>query len=60
MFIVAVVGLFFNMIQIKILHGGDEHFHLGEDLHSEHGHSHGGKTCGSHKKDDNEDHGHSH
>jgi len=52
MFIVAVVGLFFNMIQIKILHGGEEHFHLGEDIHGGegdcHGHAHGGK------KDDEE------
>ena len=47
MFIVAVMGLIFNLIQIKILHGGDTHFHLGEGFH---GHSHG----------DEEDHGHGH
>jgi len=61
MFIVAVIGLFFNIIQIRILHGGDEHFHLGEEMHGDvaecHGHAHAAK------KDDNEvqlhkDHGH--
>lgn len=55
MFIVAVMGLIFNLIQIKILHSGDTHFHLGEGFHGhdedegeegDHGHSHG--------------HGHSH
>ena len=59
MFIVAVIGLFFNMIQIKILHGGDEHFHLGEEIHGEgggcHGHAHGG---GAHKEDEEDHHGH--
>jgi len=65
MFIVAVVGLFFNIIQIRILHGGDEHFHLGEDIHSEHGHSHGDKKCEGHGKTEADtekghDHGHSH
>lgn len=48
MFIVAVMGLIFNLIQIKILHGGDTHFHLGEGIHA---HSHG---------DEEGDHGHSH
>jgi zinc transporter 2 len=48
MFIVAVMGLIFNLIQIKILHGGDTHFHLGEGFH---GHAHG---------EEGEDHGHSH
>lgn len=63
MFIVAVVGLFFNMIQIKILHGGDEHFHLGEDIHGDsgdcHGHAHAPKEEGVEKKKE-ESHGHSH
>merc|ERR1711957_1032525 len=61
MFIVAVVGLFFNMIQIKILHGGDEHFHLGEDMHGDdhHGHSHGGGDKESHAgHGDHEGHDH--
>jgi zinc transporter 2 len=61
MFIVAVVGLFFNIIQIRILHGGDEHFHLGEDIHSEHGHSHGDKKCEGHgKKEADTEKGHDH
>lgn len=73
MFIVAVVGLFFNMIQIKILHGGDEHFHMGEDLHGGsggcdgHGHGHGEKKEDpekqevAHKKEEKpHGHGHSH
>ena len=61
MFIVAVVGLFFNMIQIKILHGGDEHFHLGEDMHGDdHGHSHGGDKEEHKSGHEGEDHGHDH
>jgi hypothetical protein len=44
MFATAVLGLFFNLIQMKILHSGDGHYHLG----GEHGHSH------------DHDHGHSH
>lgn len=60
MFIVAVMGLFFNIIQIKILHGGDTHFHLGEGFHShdhddhEHGHDHG------HDHEHGHSHGHDH
>jgi len=60
MFIVAVMGLFFNIIQIKILHGGDTHFHLGEGFHShdhddhEHGHEHG------HDHEHGHSHGHDH
>jgi len=68
MLITAVAGLFFNLIQMKILHSGDGHYHLGgEDHHHDHGHSHGhshGKRD-SHKElkqglinDDNESHGH--
>ena len=46
MLITAGVGLIFNLIQIKILHSGDGHFHLGGEHHHhdhnhEHGHSHG-------------------
>lgn len=54
MFIVAVVGLIFNMIQIKILHGGETHFHLGSEIGGgdcDHGHAHAG---------DGEGHGHAH
>jgi hypothetical protein len=47
MAITAVAGLFFNLIQMKILHSGEGHYHLGGD---DHGHSHG----------DGDDHGHSH
>jgi len=70
MFIVAVVGLIFNMIQIKILHGGDTHFHLGSEIGGEgcdHGHSHGdgGHGHGEHGAEaetnhDAEAHGHAH
>jgi len=45
MLITAVAGLFFNLIQMKILHSGDGHYHLGGG----HDHSHG-----------DHDHGHSH
>lgn len=56
MFIVAVMGLVFNMIQIKILHGGDTHFHLGEGFHS-HDHEEGEE---GHDHDHGHSHGHSH
>lgn len=48
MFVTAVAGLFFNLIQVYILHSGDGHYHLGGgyDEHDhehehEHGHGHG-------------------
>lgn len=40
MMIVAIISLFFNLIQIKILHQGDGHYHLGGGDH-DHGHDHG-------------------
>lgn len=66
MLIVAVMGLIFNLIQMKILHSGDGHFHLGgEHEHDhdhghhqhEHAHSHG---HGHHNHDHSHGHGHSH
>lgn len=52
MFIVAVLGLLFNYIQMKILHSGDGHYHLGGG--HEHHHHH------SDASEDSHDHGHSH
>ena len=41
MIIVAIMGLIFNLIQMKILHSGDGHYHLGGGNHEhEHGHDH--------------------
>lgn len=58
MLITAVCGLFFNLIQMSILHQGDDHFHMGgghSHDHGEHGHSHeGGEDYHG------GDHGHSH
>jgi len=56
MLIVAVMGLIFNLIQMKILHSGDGHYHLGGE------HDHGpGEECGGHHHHDHEHaHGHSH
>ena len=60
MLIVAIMGLIFNLIQMKILHSGDGHYHLGgshdhdHDGHDhDHGHSHGHKLKKehSHKQD---------
>jgi Co/Zn/Cd efflux system component len=48
MLIVAGMCLMFNLIQMKILHGGDTHYHLGGGIESG-GHDH-----------DHEGHGHSH
>lgn len=41
MLIVAIIGLIFNLIQIKILHQGDGHYHLGGEHDHDHGHCHG-------------------
>lgn len=52
MLITAVAGLFFNLIQMSILHQGEGHYHLGGDDHDHEegeGHTHG-----------EGDHGHSH
>ena len=41
MLLVACIGLVFNLIQIKILHTGDGHYHLGGESHDhQHGHDH--------------------
>jgi zinc transporter 2 len=65
MMITAVMGLFFNLIQMKILHQGEGHYHLGgsHDHDHDHGdgddhHHEGGavtegsekKPCGGHEK----------
>jgi zinc transporter 2 len=42
MMFVAVMGLCFNLIQIRILHSGDGHYELGGHHHDhDHGHVHG-------------------
>lgn len=65
MLLVACIGLVFNLIQIKILHTGDGHYHLGGDHHGHdhdhHGHSHGHTHGHSHEHDHSHDHSpHSH
>jgi len=48
MLAVAVMGLIFNLIQMKILHSGEGHYHLG----GEHNHDHGSGGCsGGHGHD---------
>lgn len=55
MLIVAIMGIFFNLIQMKILHGGEGHYHLGGEGHDhDHDHDHG------HGHDHNHDHAHEH
>ena len=44
MLIVAIMGLIFNLIQMKILHSGEGHYHLG----GEHDHGHGEGGCSGH------------
>jgi zinc transporter 2 len=56
MLIVAVMGLFFNLIQMRILHSGDGHYHLGGE---DHDHDHAGHNHG-HDHDHNHDHDHHH
>ena len=41
MLVVAVMGLIFNLIQMKILHSGDGHYHLGGEECSGHDEIHG-------------------
>ena len=59
MLITAVLGLLFNLIQMKILHSGDGHYHLGgshDHAHGDHDHdhAHGGHSHShSHKAVDN-------
>lgn len=38
----AVIGLVFNLIQIKILHSGEGHYHLGGEGACSHDHGHAG------------------
>ena len=55
MAITAVAGLFFNLIQMKILHQGDGHYHLGGSHdHAGHNHDHG------HSHEHGDDHKHEH
>ena len=53
---VAIMGLIFNLIQMKILHSGDGHYHLGGDHDHDHDHGHGHSHGHSH----GHDHSHSH
>jgi solute carrier family 30 (zinc transporter), member 2 len=55
MLIVAVMGLIFNLIQMKILHSGDGHYHLGGEHEHDHDHGHH-----HHEHNHAHDHGHSH
>jgi len=50
MLVIAVIALVFNLIQMKILHSGEGHYHLG------------GEDCGGHDHahDHAHDHGHAH
>lgn len=58
MLITAVAGLFFNLIQMKILHQGEGHYHLGGDDDHDQSHSHEHGAAGGH--DHGHDHAHSH
>lgn len=62
MLVVAVMGLIFNLIQMKILHSGDGHYHLGgEHEHDhDHGHHHHDHGHGHHHHDHGHGHGHGH
>merc|ERR1712051_37830 len=59
MLLIAVISLVFNLIQMKILHSGEGHYHLGGEECA--GHSHGGHDHGhEHAHDHNHDHDHGH
>ena len=49
MLVVAVMGLIFNLIQMKILHSGEGHHHLGGE-----GHHHDHNENGHHNHDDHQ------
>jgi len=51
MLIVAVMGLIFNLIQMKILHSGEGHYHLGGEHNHDHGESGGCSGGHDHGKD---------
>jgi zinc transporter 2 len=57
MLIVAIMGLIFNLIQMKILHTGDGHYHLGGEHEHDHDHGH---TQHDHAHGHNHGHSHSH
>lgn len=60
MLLVACIGFVFNLLQIKVLHTGDGHYHLGGD---DHGHDHNGHDHGhshDHKHHDHKPHDHKH
>lgn len=62
MLITAICGLFFNLVQMSILHQGDDHFHMGGG-HAGHDHGEGGHDHGhgaDHKHDHGDAKGHSH
>ena len=60
MLIVAVMGLIFNLIQMKILHSGDGHYHLGGEHECGHDHDHGSHHPHEHNHDHSHHHSHSH
>ena len=54
MLLVAIASLIFNLIQMKILHSGDGHYHLGGDCHDhdhDHDHDHGHGQAHDHNAD---------
>lgn len=60
MLIVAVMGLIFNLIQMKILHSGDGHYHLGGEHECDHDHDHGSHHPHEDHHSHSHNHGHSH
>ena len=64
MLVVAIMGLFFNLIQMRILHSGSGHYHLGGEDHDhdhaghDHGHDHGDHAGHDHAGHDHAGHDH--
>jgi len=57
MLIVAIMCFCFNLVQMKILHGGDTHYHLGGGVESgghDHGHDHGHSHEGGNDEHDDD------
>jgi len=59
MLVTAILAFCFNLVQMKMLHQGDVHYHMGGEIGGGCGHDHDHEGEG-HDHDHGHDHGHSH
>lgn len=62
MLVTAILAFCFNLVQMKMLHQGDVHYHMGGEIGGGcgHDHSHGHGHDHAHGHDHGHDHGHAH